>query len=65
MLEINERNSTITCSTCLQKTGPSGLSGFGIKEWICSCGAVHDRDHNAAKNILRVGRYTLSFRYCT
>lgn len=61
MLEVNERNSTVTCSSCLQKTGPSGLSGLGIREWVCiSCGASHGRDHNAAKNILRVGRYTLS-----
>ena len=61
MLEINERNSTVTCSVCLEKTGPSGLSGLGIREWVCCfCGAVHDRDQNAAKNILRVGRYTLS-----
>jgi transposase len=61
MLEVNERNSTVTCSTCLQKTGPSGLSGLSVREWICSsCSASHGRDHNAAKNILRVGRYTLS-----
>lgn len=60
MLEINERNSTITCSVCLQKTGPSGLSGLGIREWICPCGAVHDRDVNSGKNILRLGHETLS-----
>ncbi|MDQ3231468.1 MAG: transposase [Pseudobdellovibrionaceae bacterium] len=60
MLEINERNSTVTCSVCLQKTGPRGLMGLGIREWSCVCGAVHDRDHNAARNILRLGRETLS-----
>ncbi|WP_324963947.1 transposase, partial [Oligoflexus sp.] len=60
MLEINERNSTVTCPVCLQKTGPSGLSGLGIREWSCTCGAVHDRDVNAARNILRLGRETLS-----
>ncbi len=60
MLEINERNSTVTCSTCLQKTGPSGLSGLSIREWICGgCQTSHGRDHNAAKNILRLGRETL------
>jgi putative transposase len=63
MLEVNERNSTVTCSSCLEKTGPSGLGGLGIREWTCrGCGAIHDRDVNAAKNILRVGRYTLSLR---
>jgi putative transposase len=65
MLEINERNSTITCSACHQKTGPSGLSGLGIREWTCShCSASHGRDHNAAKNILRLGHETLSLGFC-
>lgn len=65
MFEVNERNSTVTCSTCFEKTGPSGLSGLSIREWICSnCGASHGRDHNAAKNIFRVGRHTLSQGSC-
>lgn len=51
--EINEKFSTVTCSDCLQRTGPSGLSALGVREWICSCGSHHDRDVNAAKNILR------------
>lgn len=60
MLEINERKSTITCSSCLEDTGPSGLSGLGVREWICSeCHVHNDRDVNAAKNILRVGRDSL------
>ena len=61
MLLVNEKFSTITCSTCLEKTGPSGLSGLGIREWKCNvCRSVHDRDHNAAQNILRLGHKTLN-----
>jgi transposase len=56
----NEQNSTVTCSGCLSKTGPSGLSGLKVREWQCKvCGSVHDRDVNAAKNILRLGQETL------
>jgi transposase len=58
--EVNENFSTVTCSSCHKKTGPSGLSGLGVREWICSeCHCRHDRDVNAAKNILRVGRDSL------
>jgi IS605 OrfB family transposase len=53
-LEVNEAFSTRTCSACLQKTGPSGLSGLEVRTWDCSnCGAAHNRDQNAATNILR------------
>jgi putative transposase len=35
--------------------------GLEIREWTCDeCGAVHDRDVNAARNILRLGRQTLA-----
>jgi putative transposase len=38
-----------TCSTCGVKDGPKPLS---VREWTCSaCGAVHDRDTNAALNV--------------
>lgn len=37
------------CSECGAKDGPKPLH---IREWTCAaCGAVHDRDHNAAKNV--------------
>lgn len=59
-VEVSENSSTVTCSVCLKKTGPSGLSGLGIREWNCSeCHAQHDRDMNAAINILRFGRESL------
>ena len=54
--EVNESFSTQTCSYCGTRSGPKGLAGLGIREWICcNCGSIHDRDINAAKNILAVG----------
>ena len=53
--EIDERNTTQTCSSCGSKPPerPKGIAGLGIREWQCSkCGVTHDRDINAAKNIL-------------
>lgn len=46
--------SSKICSCCNYKLEKLDL---GTREWICpNCGVVHDRDINAAKNILRVGR---------
>ncbi|GHB57815.1 hypothetical protein GCM10010306_059420 [Streptomyces umbrinus] len=28
---------------------------LNIREWTCGCGATHDRDVNAAKNLLAAG----------
>ncbi|WP_435824174.1 zinc ribbon domain-containing protein, partial [Microbispora bryophytorum] len=28
---------------------------LSVREWTCACGATHDRDVNAAKNILAAG----------
>ena len=59
--EVNEAWSSITCADCLQRTGPRGLSALGVREWVCTaCGSLHHRDHNASRNILRLGRETLS-----
>jgi len=42
------------CSACGVKDGPKPLS---VREWACAaCGTAHDRDVNAAKNILAAGR---------
>jgi putative transposase len=61
--EVNESFTTQTCSSCgtLPDSRPKGIAGLGIREWQCShCGCVHDRDTNAALNILRRGRATLA-----
>ena len=56
--EVNEAYSTQVCSCCgaTPDSSPKGRAGLGIRHWICSeCGAEHDRDINAAKNILAAG----------
>jgi IS605 OrfB family transposase len=56
--EINESYTTQRCSCCgvIPNSSPKGRTGLGIRSWICSsCGAEHDRDINAAKNILALG----------
>jgi IS605 OrfB family transposase len=59
--EIDEAYSTQTCSACGYRGGPRGLQGLGIREWICSdCGAVHQRDVNAARVILARGHARLA-----
>jgi putative transposase len=44
--------SSRMCSTCgvLAESLP-----LNIREWTCRCGVTHDRDHNAAINILAAG----------
>lgn len=55
-IEANEQFTSQTCSDCGVIGGPKGIAGLGIRQWECSsCGASHDRDVNAAKNILAVG----------
>ncbi|WP_175764269.1 RNA-guided endonuclease InsQ/TnpB family protein [Burkholderia ambifaria] len=58
--EVDESGSTQSCSACGSKdstTRPKGIAGLRIREWACSdCGVEHDRDTNAAVNILRCGR---------
>ena len=44
--------SSKTCSECGRIVESLPLN---IRDWECECGAVHDRDVNAARNILAVG----------
>lgn len=45
--------STRACSVC----GAIGeAKPLHVRTWTCRCGAVHDRDVNAARNILAAGR---------
>ncbi len=53
---INESYTSRTCSNCGSLSGPRGVNGLRVRDWKCmDCGAVHDRDVNAARNILRLG----------
>jgi putative transposase len=61
--EVNEAYTTQTCSCCgcISGNSPKGRAGLRIREWTCAeCGALHDRDVNAAKNILAVGHDRLA-----
>ena len=48
--------STQLYSTCQALTGPKGQSGLHVRTWTCAnCGVTHDRDENAARNLLAEG----------
>jgi hypothetical protein len=60
---VNERNTTRTCSSCGAFSGPSGLDMLVVRMRICrGCGVTHDRDVNAARNILSAERCPPSVR---
>jgi IS605 OrfB family transposase len=60
---VDEKYTTQTCSCCgsIPASSPKGRAGLRIREWTCSdCGAAHDRDVNAARNILAAGHRRLA-----
>lgn len=60
--EVNESFTTQVCSACgcLPATRPKGIADLEIRSWTCSdCGCEHDRDVNAATNILLKSRFRL------
>lgn len=57
-VEADERWTSRTCSCCwsIPDSSPKGMGALGVRHWACSnCGTTHDRDVNAAMNILNVG----------
>jgi putative transposase len=59
--EVDEAFSTQTCSRCDSRAGPKGRKDLGIRGWQCAvCGAIHDRNVNAAHNILAAGHRRLA-----
>jgi IS605 OrfB family transposase len=60
---VSERDTSRTCSNCDSLSGPQGVNGLRVRRWMCChCGAWHDRDVNAARNILRRAELPASMR---
>lgn len=55
VIYVDSKNTTLCCSTCGALSGPSGEDNLQVRQWNCACGACHDRDINAAINILHAG----------
>jgi IS605 OrfB family transposase len=58
--EVDERFTSQVCSGCgsMPDSRPKGIADLGIRNWTCDdCGDVHDRDVNAAINLLVKSRY--------
>jgi putative transposase len=60
---VDERSTSVTCSACGSLSGPRGVNGLAVRSWVCAdCGESHDRDCNAALNILFRGEASPSMR---
>jgi putative transposase len=52
-VETVESGTSAGCSACGARSGPHGPAGLRIRAWVCDyCDARHDRDVNAAVNLL-------------
>ena len=55
-IKVNPRNTTQTCSNCGHIMSGLDKIKLGVEEWSCPrCGMHHDRDMNAAINIMNKG----------
>lgn len=56
VIKVRPNNTTQTCSECGHVCRGEEHLDLGVKRWACShCGVIHDRDKNAATNILNAG----------
>jgi putative transposase len=61
LLKVPAHFTSKTCNACGSINSELKLSD---REWICSdCGTEHERDHNAAKNVLAKGMKILEQQY--
>lgn len=60
---VNEAHTTVECSVCHERTGPSGQKALNIRQWTCAnCNTPHDRDGNASANIRQRGLIRLGLQ---
>jgi putative transposase len=60
---VSEKYTSRACSSCGSLTGPRGVNGLCVRRWRCAnCGESHDRDVNAARNLLRRAEVSASVR---
>ena len=63
---VDSKYTTMICSSCGSKSGPTGISNLSVRNWKCEvCGTFHDRDINAAVNILNSGFGTNLEKTCS
>ncbi len=56
LIAVDSKGTTMTCSICGAVTGPTGLNGLAVRNWVCTvCGTDHDRDINSAMVVLKTG----------